>query len=131
MAQRQRIQIALCPSCEVPPKRTRCHAPPILTVCQRSFVTFILSARALVAEEPQRWLKISRPRIAVAPCFHFFGQLALGLGAITGDSGWSTGRLSKNWEELKRERAYQTSAPRCVLFDLQGLPDIEDEAVTA
>jgi hypothetical protein len=35
------------------------------------------------------------------------------------------------WEELKRERAYQTSAPPCVLFDLQGLPDIEDEAATA
>jgi uncharacterized protein YjcR len=25
-------------------------------------------------------------------------------------------------EELKRERAYQASTPRCVVFDLRGLP---------
>jgi hypothetical protein len=31
-----------------------------------------------VTVEPQRWLKIIRPRNAIARCFQFFGNLALG-----------------------------------------------------
>jgi hypothetical protein len=39
--------------------------------------------------------------------------------------------VEENCEELKQERAFQTSTPRCVVFDLQVLPDSEEEVATA
>jgi hypothetical protein len=39
--------------------------------------------------------------------------------------------VKENCEELKRERAFQTTPPRRVVFDLQGLPDSEEEVATA